>query len=223
MWAQIESMQKALAMPEVAPSRPASSSGAGFDSCDETIIRISAKSLVAMDSVKEAMAGRCEASGIRPEQYELKGAQLSKRFTLQFKGEAGTAARRATKVNNSLRNAAGEWEVVHVQTPAGGSERLFISLDKLRSRIRKEQALTQLKTIITDAHPSLNVMPVKRDGIIAYKWQPMATVSLDGEGKPTISWNTDVSSEAGIDHAEIERKFHEKDGLRRAARGQSSF
>ena len=176
---------------------------------DPTILRINAASLVAKSAVRKIVDGMCSDAGIDFEHVSLRGADLGKRFTAAFAGDAATAARRATKCNETLREASGEWKKLATTTPGGDSVKIFVSKDEATAAIRCRKGMFDLWELVQQRCPSAE--KIKRDNAVAVDWQVVGTVLFDKATSATrLQLDHITATRLGFDAADLEREWEQK-------------
>ncbi len=108
------------AAPPGSVARPAAAAAIEPKTADLSILRINTSPLVPFAELRARLDALCAAAQIDAADYEFSGPQtLGQRFSLAFRGEPGLAARRAKKVQQSLRNADGTWSRIQITSPSG--------------------------------------------------------------------------------------------------------
>lgn len=183
---------------------------------DHTILRINSNGFVAKAAIQEFANSLCARAGISPDQFEVRGGPLARRFTLAFHGEKALASRRARKTNEMLRRDDGTWEAASIATPEGGEERLYICLDKANATIAKEKDAKTLRQVLANRF-QVETEFIKSDCSLAVQWRPLCkVVYLAGAGKTAIEWTQEVANKAGINTTTVENAWAEEVAKRKS-------
>jgi hypothetical protein len=176
---------------------------------DASILRINTSALVPFAELRARLDALCAAAQIDAADYEFQGPPtLGQRFSLAFRGEPGLAARRAKKVQQSLRNADGSWSRITLTSPAGDPIEVFIGPDKTRATLTKERATKSIGKLLREAHPDTTFTTVKRENGVAIEWALLVHVALAaGSRLPTLVWSTALAAHNNIDTTTIDTKF----------------
>ena len=178
------------------------------DELDPTIVRISANSYVGYDELKKVVDELAARPSVAPSAYELIGPKpQGKQFRVQFKGEGSTPTNRANKFAHTLRGKDG-WERISINRPAGGTEQLFIGLDRSENEITKVRNLKTLEKIIADTASHLKPVRQNQDGCITIDWETLVNLELATKFV-TPKWE-ECATTHNIDTAEIDRQFASK-------------
>lgn len=106
-------------------------------------------------------------------------------------GDEGLAARRVNKAMGLLKGSDGVWRKFVCVTPSGEQAEVYISRDKNRRQILTEQISKKLKTVLEEkvdnGKTSLHLL--RSEGMVTYKWQPLARVSPYADGSFQVHWN----------------------------------
>jgi hypothetical protein len=176
---------------------------------DASILRINTSSLVPFAELRARLDALCAAAKIEAADYEFSGPPtLGQRFSLAFRGEPGLAARRAKKVQQSLRNADGSWSRITLTSPAGDPIEVFIGPDKTRATLTKERGTKAIGKLLREDYPDTTFTTVKRENGVAIEWALLVHVTLaTGSRQPTLVWNTALAVQKDIDTDAIDTKF----------------
>ena len=109
---RVKHLEQLAAMPQPTPAelrgdKPAGDSEKNVHAVDRIILRANASNLVAKEAVEKIFADIADRTNIPHDSFEVLGWNLARRFTISFGGDFRTAARRAKRANDSLRNANG--------------------------------------------------------------------------------------------------------------------
>ena len=186
---------------------------------DPSILRINTSALVPFAEIRAKLEALCIAAQIAAADFEITGPQtLGQRFALCFRGEPGVAGRRARKVQQSLRNADGTWNRIQITSPAGDPIEVCIGPDKLRSTLLKERGTKILARTLSASYPDIIFTTVKRESGVAIDWALLAHVSVAaGSRTSSISWNTDLAEQKGINIDAVTTQYQSHFAPREAA------
>eukprot|EP00973_Karenia_brevis_P038184 5264390-Karenia_brevis.AAC.1 len=82
-----------------------------------------------------------------------KAERVGKNFTIKFTGPQQTAARRAHKALNTLRDDQGKWEPVYCKATNGSKTQMFISPDRNGRQKKTATSVKRAAKILAEAHP----------------------------------------------------------------------
>jgi hypothetical protein len=176
---------------------------------DLSILRINTSSLVPFAELRARLDALCAAAQIDAADYEFSGPQtLGQRFSLAFRGEPGLAARRAKKVQQSLRNADGSWSRIQLTSPTGDPIDVYIGPDKLRSTLIKERGTKVLARLLCASYPDTTFTTVKRENGVAIEWALLVhVVAPAGARHSTLVWSSALAAQKGIDTDAIDKQY----------------
>ena len=207
LWGSLESLQRSMAVAESAvPLRDDFSDETFTREIDATILWISSEAILTKPAVLASIVSWLAEANLDESHYELMGLDTSKKFTLQFKGNAGIAANRLSKAAALLRSRDGQWKDFHATLLSEGSERFYISRDKNGAQIKRELDTKRLadawRTVCTDRS---EFHTNKSDGVISVNWVPivnsLVTNPLASNG--TSKW----ISENTINHEAVDVEY----------------
>ena len=207
----IDAMQKILASPPAPPSprSVASSTGSFADRpADPSVLKVTATTHVLKQEVIAVLDAWLEEAAIDKQFYKIQGDTLGRYFSIKFEGDHGTDLRRLQQAFGTLRSRTGEWRKFAVDGPSGSKINLFIGKDKSKAQVRSEIGVKRLFEVVQQALPlePSAVHLLRRDKQVAYKWQPMVRLDMDGDAFK-LKWNGPVVTAAGVDRVAIETAF----------------
>jgi hypothetical protein len=175
---------------------------------NESIIRVNCKEHVDKEAVEAAITPWLQDGNFRlGHECELRGSDttLAKNWTLSFAGEAGTSARRVKKALDLLRGSDGTWRRLELTTPLGRVLPIFLSADKNRKRILTETYVKKLFNLVKPQIPMSKgaLHMLKAEGLLAFRWKPLARVVVSPDSSFLIYWNPPVVAASGINKEQI--------------------
>ena len=206
-----EDLQKSFACPPAPPSprSDAPSIGSSADRPpDPSVLKVTAKTHVLKQEVIALLDAWLEDANIDKQFYKIRSDTLGRYFSIKFEGDHGTDLRRLQQAFGSLRSRTGEWRKFAVDGPNDTKINLFIGKDKSKAQVRSEIGVKRLFEVVQQALPlePSAVHLLRRDKQVAYKWQPMVRLDLDGDAFQ-LKWNGPVATAAGVDRAAFEASF----------------
>ena len=210
LWAAVDTLQRALALAESAVPHKNDFSDDNFTrKVDATILRISSKAILAKAAVLSSVAPWLAEADLDAEHYELIGHDSSRKFVLQFKGNAGMAKNRASKAHQLLRGRDGTWRSFSAAKPSGGNETYYISRDKNSAQVKREldtKRLAQACSKVCTAHPNFHAN--RTDGELSISWVPIVrVVPQPGDDPSTLEWNSKWIAENPINRDAITEEY----------------
>ena len=209
----LEKFQKSLARPPARlpgwwmPPSPSSTGSFADRLPDPSVLKITAKSLVLKQDVVALLDAWLVDANIDKQFYEIRGDSLGRHFSIKFEGDHGSDRLRSQQAFGTLRSRAGVWRKFAVVGPSGTKIDLFIGKDKSQAQIRGEIGLKRLLKVVQQALPlEPSVHLLRREKQVAYKWQPLVRLDVEG-GTFKLKWNDPVVSAAGVDRVAIDWNF----------------
>ena len=185
----IEQTNKEIATFSIAEPTQAAKEDSWEREPDLSVLKLNSSGLVAKSSVAEAIAGWLEEASCEGEKAKLEGPNLGNNFVLQFSGCSVLAARRSKKAHSLLRDAGGQWRELKVQAPSGESIDLYVGIDKKPKQLQTERAGNRLLKHLEAKHSGQDFGLVRREGMVTWKWQPLARVVPHHDGHCDVEWN----------------------------------
>lgn len=141
--------------PSSAPSTSAASSGGVRDPyfADQSIVRVTSRSAVSMDAVREALAALLRAAGIDQASTTLHGSQLGAKFTLRFGSATGDSTEAVQAVLLAKKDENGEWRRLTATSPTGVAVTLFVDRDKSYASRRTGWHLSRAAASLRESYP----------------------------------------------------------------------
>ncbi|CAK0870908.1 unnamed protein product, partial [Prorocentrum cordatum] len=155
-----------------------------------TIVVSRCRTLVTKEQVNVAIQEWMEAANCPSSEYAIVGEPAAKRFDIQFKGQAGLAARRTSKALMFLKRGPNDWRRFVVADMTGVQQELHIGPDKSQAQILMEITLKAIKRAFIQAFP--------------HQWKPILRVVVHKEQPTTVEWAVENIAALGLDRAEIE-------------------
>jgi hypothetical protein len=160
-----------------------------------------------LEAVTRTLNVWLQDAGLPADTYDIKGGQMSKRFTVVFKGANSLAARRV-KTTLAALHVNGEWPTLTATRDDHSSETIYASEDKLPSTIALERGTKALANILHDTYVGRKFFGFKKDNTIALEWKHLAVLSYSEHKKSVeIDWNKQLCASANIDFAAIEASY----------------
>ena len=207
---EIRKIRAELAMATEAPHVVRGGARGGFErDVDPTILRTSARDLLARTAVEDALRTVMQEAGLGEDQWKVKGGNgLSTKHVVAFSGCPRVAARRAEKVLDLLRpGESGEWRKIVAQTPAKADVQLFVSEDKAPKTIKTEIWGKKLAQVVREAADGRDVHLLRKEGAITIAWQRVVRVNIEDGKPPALQWDNDAVQRLALDKAKIAEAF----------------
>ena len=140
--AAITELQKALAVAESAIPIKDKLDLTEFErQVDSTILRINTGGIVTKHEVTRVLTPwLTDADCGTTDKAEIYGADAGRRFTIQFKGNAGYAQRNLNKARSLLKDQSGVWRQFPEPTLAAGATKtkVYVDIDKNACQLKRE-------------------------------------------------------------------------------------
>lgn len=146
--------------------------------------------------------------------WELLGSHtsLSKSWSIQVLGDAGTAARRANKLLQLLvTKVPGQlpvWRQLWVNAPDGRQIEVSASLDKNQKQIQTEIGVKKLHKACKEVHKDINWGFNKRDGTVTSNWKLVCKFKPTSSKSFQLEWKPLMCDELKIDKEKIKETFN---------------
>jgi len=225
IWKSIKHLQQLAAVVEPAEKKSQPVVITGWDTYNQTIIRISTAALVQFDSVRELIQPIIDEINCPENLWKLKGGQLGQRFTIQFLGDPGCAGRRASSFHEATFDEQNGWKEFFIHPPAeqakkGQPIKVYINRDKPKWRVQTEQHYKLLCTAIEDQLvDESNIIHYRREFAITKNWVTFVSIAFNWATKKSdIEWKLEDVPGLSIDKEAVEKKFRSAVAAHRSAR-----
>ena len=136
---------------------------------------------------------------------------MHRNFTVQFKGAAGLAARRANQAFLGLKDPNGNWLDIQAVGPSQSSGqrksvRLYMGRDKNKKTLRQEGAARKMWKALQAEHPDKSFHYLRNDAAITVDWQPLCRAEATAKST-NILWKPDIVAAHNISKAEALARF----------------
>ena len=197
-------LETRMAVAEQAEPSPLDS---GFDrSPNPTVLKANAKVHISKDAVTSAFTTLVEKVSLPADCFKVIGSPVGQYFTFQFLGAPNLAQLRSRKVLQCLRLEDGSWDRFLVRHPEGSLVQVFLGPDKSPKQIRTEILSKKLASIL-ESKGFQEVHANRRQGQVCVSWRPLCMVEVVGRESADILWDTEFSSQLGIDRASVHSAF----------------
>ena len=130
-----------------------------------------------------------------------KAPPLGKNFVLQALGEGALTIRRIQKAFALLRDGT-SWRQFSVVSPTGAQVPLLVGRDKSRKQIALERAGRALHEAFRAQIPE-HLSLVRKDGMVTYKWAPLARALPAPDRNVRIEYNHAVANIVSFDRLSV--------------------
>lgn len=219
---RLETQCSVAAAPRFSPL--ASSSDDFNRDTDKRILIVTCNAAVSRDSVLEVLAPfiretipdetlETSAGGVASPPFVLEGADVGKKWIIQFHGDLTTASLRAAKIFTSRRSRAGVWRDLSLNIPGGGKEKLYIELDKNGKQTLKEMLARKLQKILNEHSGATDSRSkewnwLRRDeGVVGRGKEKLCKIDFNEDDRPRLGWNDKAVEQLAIDKEAISAEF----------------
>ncbi len=140
----------------------------------------------------------------------MEGAELDKKFTLQFSGNANLASARASKFLQ-LQRVGRVWRDIGVPDPDNKRQRAYVDADKSPKQSKKEMLTKRLAAVVKESYPGLDVYARRRQGEVTLSWLALARIVDLTADSYRIEWNIPEAAKANIDKDAAACKLAERE------------
>ena len=144
-------------------------------------------------------------------EWEAVGKSPSRRFLIQFSGDANASARRVRTFYSKLKGSDGEWLNTTVNSVHGQRTRLFLGLDRSGKTARREFQIKKLTQICKTQHDAKRWRGDRQQGIIYCNNLPVLSITVGStKDEPTkLLFNYQGCLTHGINREDVKAKFEE--------------
>ena len=221
-WEAIQNLQKALAVAESAiPIKDTLDLNEFNRQVDSTILRVNAAEIVTKLEVKRVLLSwLADADCNSNDKAEIFGAKAERRFTIQFKGNAGYAQRNLNKGRALLRNPQGGWrEFPQPPIAAGGATtKVYVDVDKNPYQLKREGDERRLRDSFKHFYESKRIHFNRADGLFSFNGVPLALLETNNDDLPSnvgyIKWKLAAVAPAEIDRDAVLANYRSRARIR---------
>ena len=183
----------------------------GFDrAIDSTIVRARAGDKISKAGLLAALQETADEMRLPAGQMVIDGAEIDKRFTIRFSGNANLAASRAAKFLQ-LQKTGATWRDVGVPDVDGKRQRVFLDGDKNPKQTRREILTKKLATVLHELHPQTELFANRRQGEVKLGWVALARIADLTPDSYRIEWNLTEAAKANINKDIVLQRLTERD------------
>ena len=175
-----------------------------------TRLKLFATEAITLDAAKLGAKAMCDKAGIAATDYTVEplgNPGLTKLFAIDFTGDTKTAALRAKKSRECLRNDDGSWMQLMVTTPAGATTQAYVNADKSPKIERVEKLSKILLKICANEYKDKKFFVDRATGTIKCGWTPIAIIAAPTSSEISLKWNNGGILSTGIDKALVKDAF----------------
>ena len=206
VWAEISSLRNGLAVSASVENTKDWQREQAFDALpDATCICINTKCMVDKESLSTALSPWLLDASLSDEDWKLGGpaTALAKRWKLLMQGDKGLASRRVGKCLGLLKGSDGIYRRFFCKTPDGEQVEIYISRDKSRKQVQTELVAKKLGKVLEPLLPAGRLHVLKQEGLLTWKWKPLARVTCYAGKSYHVHWNPAVLRLVSINREEV--------------------
>ena len=183
----------------------------GFErAIDTTIVRARTGDKISKAGLLAALQETADEMRLPAGQMVIDGAEIDKRFTIRFNGNANLAAARAAKFLQ-LQKTGATWRDVGVADVDGKRQRVFLDGDKNPKQTRREILTKKLATVLHEHYPQAELFANRRQGEVKIGWVALARLADLTQDSYRIEWNLPEAAKANINKELVLQKLTERD------------
>ena len=183
----------------------------GFErAIDTTIVRARTGDKISKAGLLAALQETADEMRLPAGHMVIDGAEIDKRFTIRFNGNANLAAARAAKFLQ-LQKTGATWRDVGVADVDGKRQRVFLDGDKNPKQTRREILTKKLATVLHELHPQAELFANRRQGEVKIGWVALARLADLTQDSYRIEWNLPEAAKANINKEMVLQKLTERD------------
>ena len=183
----------------------------GFErAIDTTIVRARTGDKISKAGLLAALQETADEMRLPAGQMVIDGAEIDKRFTIRFNGNANLAAARAAKFLQ-LQKTGATWRDVGVADVDGKRQRVFLDGDKNPKQTRREILTKKLANVLHELYPQAELFANRRQGEVKIGWVALARLADLTQDSYRIEWNLPEAAKANIDKETVLQRLTERD------------
>ena len=172
---------------------------------DPTIFRANTSDDLSLDDFKKGLVSWFEDSNVLPENVNVEGPPLGKRWTIRFNhSDESTRVRLALQAAGALR-AGGKWRVFEAK-----GQRIYLERDKNPKRIREEMfGRRVLKALPAGSDAYVNRREENHIEVMLNKETLVQITVPSREADVQMEWDNALAKKVGIKAAEVQKQATE--------------